>query len=122
MKNQIINRTKVFALNCWKFCFKIPKSREYNAYVNQLIRSSSSVGANQRASQGAKSTADFINKLKIVEEEIDESIYWLEIFEEILPEYKEEVEILKKEASELLAIMVSSINTTKRNQLKQKVK
>ena len=122
MKNQIINRTKVFALNCWKFCFKIPKSREYNAYVNQLIRSSSSVGANYRASQRAKSTADFINKLKIVEEEIDESIYWLEIFEEILPEYKEEVEILKKEASELLAIMVSSINTTKRNQLKQKVK
>ncbi|TCP25958.1 four helix bundle protein [Tenacibaculum skagerrakense] len=122
MKNQIINRTKVFALNCWKFCFKIPKSREYNAYVNQLIRSSSSVGANYRASQRAKSTADFINILKIVEEEIDESIYWLEIFEEILPEYKEEVEILKKEASELLAIMVSSINTTKRNQLKQKVK
>lgn len=122
MKNQIISRTKVFALDCWKFCFKIPKSREYNAYVNQLIRSSSSVGANYRASQRAKSTADFINKLKIVEEETDESIYWLEIFEEILPEYKEEVEILKKEASELLAIMVSSINTTKRNQLKQKVK
>ena len=122
MKNQIINRTKVFALNCWKFCFKIPKSREYNAYVNQLIRSSSSVGANYRASQRVKSTADFINKLKIVEEEIDESIYWLEIFEEILPEYKKETEVLKKEASELLAIMVSSINTTKRNQLKQKVK
>ena len=122
MKNQIINRTKVFALNCWKFCFKIPKSREYNAYVNQLIRSSSSVGANYRASQRVKSTADFINKLKIVEEEIDESIYSLEIFEEILPEYKEEVEILKNEASEFLAIMVSSINTTKRNQLKQKVK
>ena len=73
MKNEIINRTKRFAIECWKFCERMPKSREYNAFVNQLIRSSSSVGANYRASQRAKSTADFINKLKIVEEEIDES-------------------------------------------------
>lgn len=70
-------RTKEFALDCWKFSSKVPKSREYNAFVNQLIRCSSSVGANYRTSQRAKSTNDFINKLKIVEEEIDESIYWL---------------------------------------------
>jgi four helix bundle protein len=44
MKNEIIQRTKQFALDCWKFCLKVPKSREYNAFVNQLIRSSSSVG------------------------------------------------------------------------------
>ncbi|WP_243456803.1 four helix bundle protein [Polaribacter batillariae] len=74
MKNKIIFRTKNFALDCCKFCFKVPKSREYNAFVNQLIRSSSSVGANYRASQRAKSTTDFINKLKIVEEEADESV------------------------------------------------
>ncbi len=60
-------RTQKFALDCWYLCSKIPKSREYNAFVNQLIRSSSSVGANFRASQRAKSSADFINKLKIVE-------------------------------------------------------
>ena len=52
------------------------QTREFNAYVNQLIRCSSSVGANYRASQRAKSTADFINKLKIVEEEADESHYF----------------------------------------------
>ena len=57
----------------------MPDSREYNAYVNQLIKSSSSVGANYRASQRGKSTADFINKLKIVEEEADESHFFLEI-------------------------------------------
>ncbi len=119
MKNQIMKRTKVFALDCWKFCFKVPKSREYNAFVNQLIRSSSSVGANYRASQRAKSTADFINKLKIVEEETDESIYWLEIFEEVIPEYQKEILKLKKEGSELLAIIVASINTAKRNQNKK---
>ncbi len=96
MKNQLIDRTKRFALDSWHFCFKVPKSREYNAFVNQLIRSSSSVGANYRASQRAKSTADFINKLKIVEDEVDESIYWLELFEEILPEHIDTILILKK--------------------------
>ena len=73
MKNDLKDRTKKFAIDCWEFCSRVPKSREYNAFVNQLIRSSSSVGANYRASQRAKSTADFINKLKIVEEEIDEA-------------------------------------------------
>lgn len=115
MKTELLNRTKKFALDCWHFCFKIPKSREYNAFVNQLIRSSSSVGANYRASQRAKSTADFINKLKIVEEEVDESVYWLEIFNEILPEYSEEIEMLKNEGKELLAITVASINTARLN-------
>lgn len=115
MKNEILKRTKGFAIDCWKFCEKVPKSREYNAFVNQLIRSSSSVGANYRASQRAKSTADFINKLKIVEEEVDESVYWLEIFEEVMPEFSNEIDILKKEGNELLAITVASINTARRN-------
>jgi four helix bundle protein len=119
MKNELIERTKRFTISCWNFCFKVPKSREYNAFVNQLIRSSSSVGANYRASQRAKSTADFINKLKIVEEEADESVYWLEIFEEILPKNSEEIQTLIKEGKELLAISVASINTAKRNQQKK---
>ncbi|WP_111307112.1 four helix bundle protein [Confluentibacter sediminis] len=115
MKNELIYRTKQFALDCWQFCFKVPKSREYNAFVNQLIRCSSSVGANYRASQRAKSTLDFINKLKIVEEEVDESVYWLEIFNEVLPEFSEEILKLQKEGKELLAITVASINTAKKN-------
>ena len=51
MRNEIIERIKRFGIDCRKFCFKVPKSREYNAFVSQLIRSSSSVGANYRASQ-----------------------------------------------------------------------
>ncbi|WP_236262957.1 four helix bundle protein [Aggregatimonas sangjinii] len=70
-------RTKRFTIDCWHLCTKIPKSRELDAWVRQLIKCSSSVGVNYRASQRAKSTADFINKLKIVEEEADESVYWL---------------------------------------------
>lgn len=108
-------RTKKFALDCWKFCAKVPQSREYNAYVNQLIKCSSSVGANYRAAQRAKSTNDFINKLKIVEEEIDESVYWLELFSEVIPENESEINILMKEAKELLAITVASILTARKN-------
>ena len=118
MKNEILRRTKTFAIDCWKFCERVPKTREYNAFVNQLIRSSSSVGANYRASQRAKSSADFINKLKIVEEEVDESVYWLEIFEEVLPNCTNEIETLKKEGKELLAITIASINTARRNSSK----
>ncbi len=120
MKNELIKRTKQFAIDTWRFCAKMPKSREFNAYVNQLIRSSSSVGANYRAAQRAKSTADFINKLKIVEEEVDESMYWLELFEEIQNKNIEEIIKLKSESRELLAIIVASINTAKNNQRKKK--
>ncbi|MGB3144471.1 MAG: four helix bundle protein [Maribacter sp.] len=109
------SRTKKFAVDCWRFCAKLPKSRKYDAWSRQLIRCSSSVGANYRASQRAKSTADFINKLKIVEEEVDESGYWLELFLEVLPEYEPEIIELKKEVSELLAITVSSIKTARKN-------
>lgn len=110
-------RTKKFAIDCGKLCRSFPHSREYNAYVNQLIRCSSSVGANYRASQRGKSTADFINKLKIVEEEADESNFFLEILLEINKnqEIKFEMEKLLKEGNEILAIIVSSIKTAKKN-------
>jgi len=79
MKNDLKQRTRKFAIDCMLLCVELPKTREYNAYVNQLIRCSSSVGANYRASQRAKSTADFVNKLKIVEEEVDESNFFLDL-------------------------------------------
>ena len=111
-------RTKRFTIDCALFCAKIPNSREFNAYVNQLIRCSSSVGANYRASQRAKSTADFINKLKIVEEEADESNFFLEILLEInkSQDLKIEIEKLLKEGNEILAIIVASIKTARNNQ------
>ncbi|MCE2612282.1 four helix bundle protein [Flavobacteriaceae bacterium D16] len=112
-------RTKRFAIACWRLCKNIPKSREYDAWARQLIRSSSSVGANYRASQRAKSTADFIYKLKIVEEEADESIYWLELFQEVLDPGRIEIKKLKQEANELLAIVVASIKTARKNKVKQ---
>jgi four helix bundle protein len=86
-----------------------------------LIRSSSSPGANYRAACRAKSPADFINKLKIVEEELDESVYFLELLDYFNSESATENEIIRKEADELLAITVQSIKTAraKLNQLKK---
>lgn len=112
------SRTKKFTIDCSILCSKLPHTREFNAYVNQLIRSSSSVGANYRASQRAKSSADFINKLKIVEEEADESLFFLEIISEINThqELKAELEYLLKEGNEILAIIVASIKTSRYNQ------
>jgi four helix bundle protein len=122
MKEIMLKRTKKFAIDCWILSSKLPKTREYNAYVNQLIRCSSSVGANYRASQRAKSAADFINKLKIVEEEADESNFFLEILLEITSIEKlnlnPEIEALLKEANELVAITVSSIKTARINSAK----
>jgi four helix bundle protein len=115
MERDLKKRTQKFAIDCWFLCSKMPKSREFNAFVNQLIRSSSSVGANFRASQRAKSTKDFINKLKIVEEEVDESMFWLEMFIEVSQDNQTEIKKLHQEANELLAITVASINTARRN-------
>ena len=102
-------------VNCFRFCRSVPPSGELDAWVRQLIHSSSSVGANHRASQRAKSTADFINKLKIVEEEVDETAYWLELFMEVIENDLETIQKLYKEAEELLAIIVASIKRARMN-------
>lgn len=118
MRNELVGRTRKFAIDCMILCSKLPKTREYNAHVNQLIRSSSSVGANYRASQRAKSTPDFINKLKIVEEEVDESNYFLDLLQEVSKIQKEDTSVfepLLKESKELLAIIIASIKTKKAN-------
>ena len=120
----LIIRTKKFAIDCWNICNVFPYERGYNAYVNQLIRCSSSVGANYRASQRSKSDADFINKLKIVEEEeANESQYFLELLFEINKlnnsELNKELNRLIQESNELVAIFVSIINKRKNNLKKQ---
>ena len=119
MKNDLKQRTRKFAIDCMLLCTQLPKTREFNAYVNQLIRCSSSVGANYRASQRAKSTADFINKLKIVEEEADESQYFLELLLDISTlenlNIQAEINPLIKEANEITAIIVASLKTARIN-------
>jgi len=111
MKEVLKNRTKKFATDCWSLCAKFSVSREYNAFCNHLITCSSSVGANYRAACCAKSTADFINKLKIVEEEADESMYFLEVLLEVSNKEHIEIKRLHTEGNELLSIIVASFKT-----------
>lgn len=111
MKEILKNRTKKFATDCWHLCSKFPVTREYNAYCNQLIRCSSSVGANYRAACRAKSDADFLNKLKIVEEEADESMYFMELLLNVSDKENIELNQLYAEANEILSIVVACIKT-----------
>jgi four helix bundle protein len=98
--DELKKRTKNFALQVAGFCQDLKPTLATLAYSKQLIRSSSSVGANYRAACRAKSTADFINKLKIVEEEVDESIYFLELLKELEPETVKKVMPLISEGIE----------------------
>ena len=104
-------RTKAFAINTALLCKSLPYDHITKNYINQIFRCSASVGANYRAACRAKSKPDFINKMRIVEEETDESMYFLELICEFHPDKKKEITILYKEANELLSMTVSSINT-----------
>jgi four helix bundle protein len=108
-------RTFHFAVNTGKLIQALPYNAMNKAYGAQLIRCSSSVGANYRATRRAKSAPDFLNKLKIVEEECDESIYFLELLREFNSALITEINDLINEATELLKIIVASINTTRSN-------
>jgi four helix bundle protein len=108
-------KTFAFAVQTGKFINSLSYNQINKAYSAQLIRSSSSVGANYRAAKRAKSTADFLNKLKIVEEECDESIYFLELLKAFNPGLTLEINIAINEATQILKIIVASINTTRSN-------
>ncbi|MBI5774430.1 MAG: four helix bundle protein [Verrucomicrobia bacterium] len=112
--NDLKQRTKQFAVDVLRFCAKLPSQAEHQMMRHQLMRSGSSVGANYRAVCRAKSTADMLNKLTVVEEEADESAFWLECLQAIGLDNAER-QRLEKEASELTAIMVSSKKTLRTN-------
>jgi four helix bundle protein len=111
-------RTKAFALRILKLADALPKTTAGRALANQLVRSGTSVAANYRAARRAKSDAHFLSKLGDVEEETDETLFWLELLEEsgIVPPKR--LTAITQEASELVAITVASINTVKRRRAK----
>jgi four helix bundle protein len=117
-KIELKRRLKLLAVNSAKLCMKLPFNAPNKVYIDQVIRSSSSSAANYRAACGGKSTPDFINKLNMVEEELDETMFFYELLAEFNPSFKNNLRELYKEANELLAIMVSSIKTANSNLLK----
>ncbi|WAC41905.1 four helix bundle protein [Pedobacter sp. SL55] len=113
-------RTKAYSISIAKLILRLSYNVINKNYSNQLVRCSSSVGANYRAACRAKSTADFINKLKIVEEELDETMFFLELLEEFNPNEKEFIRSNWEEGNELLSIIVASIVTIRRNEQNRK--
>lgn len=110
-ETELRDRTKLFARRVLRLVEALPRTRSGNIVAGQLGRSGTSVGANYRAACRARSMADFVSKLGIVEEEADESAFWMELImeEEMLPAGK--VRALWEEADALTAIMVSSRKT-----------
>ena len=110
-------RTCEFALRVIRWTEALPRNRVGEVIGRQLLRSGTSVGANYRAECRAKPNADFIAKLGIVEEELDESAYWMELREETGMMKLEKLQSLKSETDELLAIIVTSIKTARKNRM-----
>src|SRR3954463_14817620 len=117
MRNEsdLKERTKAFALRILKLVDALPKTTAGRALASQIVRSGTSVAANYRAACRARSNADFIAKMGIVEEEADETLFWLELLEEsaLVPAAK--LTAIKQEANELVAITVASIKTARRD-------
>jgi four helix bundle protein len=103
-KDELKSRTKKFAVDIIFLSEKLDKKYYNTILFNQLIRSATSVGANYRSACRAKSDADFSYKIKIVEEEADESCYWLELLLEVNKNNLLDVELALKESKELTAI------------------
>lgn len=112
-KKILQDRTKQFALRVIKLVEALPKNKSGYIIGNQLLRSATSVGANYRAACRGRSKAEFIAKLGIVLEEVDETCYWLELIMESGLLKKSKVELLHKEADELTSIFVTTLKTTK---------
>jgi len=100
-------RTKLFAISVVKFSALLPNTPESRVIRNQLTKSGTSVGANYREANRGRSRADFSNKIKICESEASETVYWLEIIEELRFFPEDNLKPLLVEANELLAIFTS---------------
>jgi four helix bundle protein len=113
MSNELKNRTKLFALSVIQLVRQIPFSELNFILAKQILRSATSTGANYRSALRGKSTADFIAKLSIAEEEADETCYWLELLIESNIYNNKEVEEILLEARQIAAILTASCKTAK---------
>jgi four helix bundle protein len=111
MQELIKKRTKQIGLEVIKLVDELPSKTSNWEISKQIIRCSTSIGANYRSSCRAKSAPDFINKLKIVEEEADETLYWLEIIQDSGLCSHERINPIRKETDEIISIIVASLKT-----------
>jgi len=106
-------RTRKFSLRVMRLVEALPRTRTGEIVGRQLLRCGTSVGANYRSACCARSKADFIARMGIVEEEADEAAYWMELLAEAELVAESRVANLMKECKEIVAIVVASINTAR---------
>jgi four helix bundle protein len=109
-------RTKEFAVAVFRLCDSLPDTPSCRVVRRQLTRSASSVGANYRAACHARSKAEFLSKMSIVEEEADETEYWLELLDEVGAVPREQVRRFRDEAHQITSMVIASIKTARRKQ------
>ncbi len=123
MSEELKNRTKKSALDVISICADLPQTLETRHVIGQIIRSANSAAANYRSACRGKSKSDFISKLGTVEEEADESGFWLEMLREIVHLRRLKIDVrtsngldrLLDEANQLVAITVASRKTARRS-------
>ena len=114
-QSEMKRRTKEFAKEIIRLCRELPNNREGRLIGDQIFRSGTSIAANYRSACRARSKAEFISKLTIVEEEADETLFWLEVINEMMIFRYEKLDAIMKENDEILSIVVASIRTAKKN-------
>jgi four helix bundle protein len=112
-KTDLKKRTKAFALRIVRLYTSLPNTTVAQVLGKQVLRSGTSVGAHYREASRARSTAEFISKLEVAIQELDETLYWLELLEEAAIVRTGQLTDLRAEAEELISIFVSSVRTAK---------
>ena len=113
MSQELKDRTKAFALRVIRLVEALPTGRTTDVIGRQLLRAGTSVGANYRAACRGKSRKDFVSKLGTVEEECDESLFWMELLVEAGLVPSDRLAALMTEADEILSIIVASRKTAR---------
>lgn len=110
---ELRTRTKTFALRVIRMSQALPRNREANVILNQVLRSATGIAANYRAAGRSRSKAEFVAKIGVVVEEADETVFWLEMLADSGIVRPEKLANLLAEATELVAIFTASRKTAR---------
>ena len=119
-KQDLRKRTKDFAIQIIRLYSSLPKTTEASVMGKQILRSGTSVGAHYREATRARSTAEFISKIEGGLQELEETIYWLELLTETNTVGTAKTQYLFQESEELMRILVASVKTAKNNKQRYK--
>jgi four helix bundle protein len=114
-RTDLLERTKKFAVRIFRMCNGLPRSMAAKVLAAQVLRSGTSVGAQYREARRARSSAEFISKLKSATQELEETAYWLELIVETDLMPRKRLQPLQNEAEEIMKMLVASIRTVRQN-------